>query len=73
MLRVEVEDIIRDHAPECIPLFADHWGRWPDERGAFELTQKLEERAQTMASFHCCDVAERLRQAITEIEGRAKG
>ena len=67
MDRNEVEEIIRDFAPDALPLFADHWGRWPVGPTANEVQNLLWDAEYRYRDFGCIIEANKCHQAAVEI------
>jgi len=71
MNHLDAEQTITKYANELLPLFANHWGRWPVEGIAAQISQSLAKKASMWANLGFPDIAQELGYLADYIRFRA--
>lgn len=69
MSHTQVREIIATTIQDYVPLFADRWERFPDEKTSFFLIKKLQAELPFWRK-HNTDHADKIENAIAEIKKR---
>lgn len=67
----EAFEIMANYANEALPLFADRWSRWPDERAANHIIGILEKKRNLYVGMDLPEVAAQITAVAAELMIRA--